>query len=790
MRLQIFDENGNRIGTLTNYKDRAITESLDSGDKELSFLYPITGPMTDLLKEECYIRTKTDEFVLKSVDMGDNYNTYTASLNVEGLEAAVFVSGFESVEKTVEECLNTAFVGTGWKVKVSGVTKRRTIRETDSTSAWNILQKALTTYRCECSIDSLSKSVEIYERIGEDKGCYFMEGLNIKKPTKKSDTYDFYTRIYPIGKDGITPAAITGKDYIDNFQYSKKVKPFVWKDERYTDVESLVEDATAKLEELSRPHKEFAVEVKDLAKAKTSESNVYTDILSYEIGDTVTLISKTGRIREKQRIVKLVRYPESPEKNTAEFSNASKTFAEIQQEEVDSLSDSIADEVENRKEEDSKTTVRLEKTEQSIEAEVSQRIAENLELATKIASTAHKISMTATGGEKSVGIVIQLYDENGNLIDTTSGAANIEVTGFVKFNDLVNAGSTVINGANITTGTISCDRLNGGTIKGQKLEGCKAEFDDGAESLRLKYSDDYYMGFRAGYIYCHHNNPGNIYQSIVFDNLMRIGVNSNADCWGNGSGSLDPTYYMEINKHGSINFNCYNLMKNNSAIATISDISSDYVKKAYGTLSNPTLSNPTLTGDIDAIGIKGRSSSASANVRCQDGSSTGYLAISATSSQRYKHDIADITDPKLDPHRLLGLYARQYKYNLDYLDPEDARYDEVVCGFVAEEVLKQYPVACEFNAYGMPENWDARYIIPPMLSLIQEQHEDIEQLKVDYFNIQGELEILKSLIFNMEDENMLKIESENMQYEIDDLEKENEALKEIRKSPAVLKFNT
>lgn len=683
MRLQIFDENGNRIGTLTNYKDRAITESLDSGDKELSFLYPITGPMTDLLKEECYIRTKTDEFVLKSVDMGDNYNTYTASLNVEGLEAAVFVSGFESVEKTVEECLNTAFVGTGWKVKVYGVTKRRTIRETDSTSAWNILQKALTTYRCECSIDSLSKSVEIYERIGEDKGCYFMEGLNIKKPTKKSDTYDFYTRIYPIGKDGITPAAITGKDYIDNFQYSKKVKPFVWKDERYTDVDSLVEDATAKLEELSRPHKEFAVEVKDLAKAKMSESNVYTDILSYEIGDTVTLISKTGRIREKQRIVKLVRYPESPEKNTAEISNASKTFAEIQQEEVDSLSDSIADEVENRKEEDSKTTVRLEKTEQSIEAEVSQRIAENLELATKIASTAHKISMTATGGEKSVGIVIQLYDENGNLIDTTSGAANIEVTGFVKFNDLANAGSTVINGANITTGTISCDRLNGGTIKGQKII-----LDEGWSLLKDTLGND------------------------IYSLLASWQKGQNFAKWSSGNDWFGlQRFHSEVN----------------------------------------------LSGDINAPGIKNRSSSAAANVRCQSSDAgNGYLAIAATSSQRYKHDIADITDPKLDPHRLLRLYARQYKYNLDYLDPEDARYDEVVCGFVAEEVLKQYPVACEFNAYGMPENWDARYIIPPMLSLIQEQHEEIEQLKVDYFNLQGELEILKSLILKMEDENMLR----------------------------------
>ena len=167
--------------------------------------------------------------------------------------------------------------------------------------------------------------------------------------------------------------------------------------------------------------------------------------------------------------------------------------------------------------------------------------------------------------------------------------------------------------------------------------------------------------------------------------------------------------------------------------------------------SSPTLSNATLTGNIDAIGIKGRSSSASANVRCQDGSSTGYLAIAATSSQRYKHDIADITDPKLDPHRLLRLHARQYKYNLDYLDPEDTRYDEVVCGFVAEEVLKQYPVACEFNAYGMPENWDARYIIPPMLSLIQEQHLEIESLKLEHVQIKGELDILKQRLKRMEE---------------------------------------
>lgn len=104
----------------------------------------------------------------------------------------------------------------------------------------------------------------------------------------KSDTYDFYTRIYPIGKDGITPKWLTGKDYIDNFQYSSKVKAYVWKDERYTNTTSLIEDATAKIEEMSRPYKAYTAEVVDLAKA----SKKYKDILSYGIGDTVTLVSK------------------------------------------------------------------------------------------------------------------------------------------------------------------------------------------------------------------------------------------------------------------------------------------------------------------------------------------------------------------------------------------------------------------------------------------------------------------------------------------------------------------
>lgn len=329
--MQIYDDKKKRIGTLNGFKDRAITKTLDSGDKELSFEYPSNGAMVDLLKEEYYIRTKEDEFVLKAVEAGEQCNKYTATLNVEELEGQSFPYGFESQEQTIKACLTFAFEGTGWTVGTCTVTKRRTIDIAEATTAWGILQSCLSTYRCECEIDTLQKRINIYAQIGRDRGCYFVEGLNLRKLTVTSDTYEFYTRIIPIGKDGITIEWLHGKKYLENYQYSSKVKTYTWKDERYTNTTSLMEDAEAKLEELSKPYKVYAADVVDIAKANPE----YKNILDFGIGDTVMMVSKHPRMREKQRIVKIVEYPEAPEKNTVELSNTTKTFAEVQKSETE-----------------------------------------------------------------------------------------------------------------------------------------------------------------------------------------------------------------------------------------------------------------------------------------------------------------------------------------------------------------------------------------------------------------------------------------------------------------------
>lgn len=328
--MQIFNDKKQRVGILKGFKDRKIVKTLNSGDRELSFKYPSDGEKVDQLKEEYYIRTKDDEYVIRKKKTGVQFNEYTAQLNVEELEGAVFPYGFESKEQTIRACLEFAFEGTGWKVGVCQITKKRTINKDEETNAWDVLQDCLSTYRVECKIRSLEKTIDIYEQIGTDRGRYFIEGLNLKKLTVTSDTYDFYTRLIPLGKDGIGIEWL-GKPYLENYQYSSKNKTYVWSDERYTNTTSLIEDGIAKLEEMSKPYVAYKADVIDLAR----QSKKYSSVFDFDIGDTVWMISKSTKTKEKQRIVKLTEYPESPQSNTVELSNATKTFAEVQQEATD-----------------------------------------------------------------------------------------------------------------------------------------------------------------------------------------------------------------------------------------------------------------------------------------------------------------------------------------------------------------------------------------------------------------------------------------------------------------------
>ena len=320
--LKIYDKNHNAIGHIVKYKDCRIESELATGDKTLSFTYLAKHHS---LENEMYVRTKDDEFVIKEIsESSDGFPKIVAALNLEELSKEAWQE-FSVTNVTISEAARTVLAGTGWVVNECDVTKKRNASTVEASSL-DIILELCTTFMCEPVFDSLNKKVSFYAQRGEDKGVYFMAGLNLKKLQKKSNSYDYYTRIMPIGADGMTISSVNGgKNYLENHQYSNKVLTYIWKDESYTNASDLKEDAELKLNDLSKPEVSFSVTVRDLRKQKPEYS-----ALSYGLGDTVTLIDSETRIREKQRIKKLTEYPDEPGKNTCEIANTTLTFEEMQ----------------------------------------------------------------------------------------------------------------------------------------------------------------------------------------------------------------------------------------------------------------------------------------------------------------------------------------------------------------------------------------------------------------------------------------------------------------------------
>ena len=99
------------------------------------------------------------------------------------------------------------------------------------------------------------------------------------------------------------------------------------------------------------------------------------------------------------------------------------------------------------------------------------------------------------------------------------------------------------------------------------------------------------------------------------------------------------------------------------------------------------------------------------------------IARYASSSKRYKHDIAEIFDTTCRPEALYDLPVVTYRYNDGYC-PDEPHGEKLHIGFIAEDVDRLYPAGCGYRD-GVPENWNIMEIVPGMLRLIQDQHKDI-----------------------------------------------------------------
>ncbi len=101
---------------------------------------------------------------------------------------------------------------------------------------------------------------------------------------------------------------------------------------------------------------------------------------------------------------------------------------------------------------------------------------------TQVSQTADKIDWLVASGTDATNFT--MTDRAVELV-----SASITLTGYVQFNDLTKSGSTAINGANITTGTISAERIDVNELRVQKIYG-----DDGGVAVDARYTNAVVVG--------------------------------------------------------------------------------------------------------------------------------------------------------------------------------------------------------------------------------------------------------------------------------------------------------
>ena len=165
--------------------------------------------------------------------------------------------------------------------------------------------------------DALAKVVHVYDQKGESRGTYFSNDLNLKMLKRQGQTYDFATVLYPIGKDGLTIGVVNGgMNFIENYSYCNKYIPKYWYQEDIEHAEELLIAARAHLDQISAPVTSYGLELSQLPQGT-------------DVGDTIILVDKIKKIKQKQRVVKIVRYPFNPEKDKLELSNQMVNFANV-----------------------------------------------------------------------------------------------------------------------------------------------------------------------------------------------------------------------------------------------------------------------------------------------------------------------------------------------------------------------------------------------------------------------------------------------------------------------------
>lgn len=308
----------NGANWLTIANDDYYIRELASGLDEVVFNVSIRDPIYAYILEEAVIRDRDKNYyIIKQVDAGNDRAKVVAQINIDDFKATMYLD-YSNNSDTVYNTVLGVLPATWSCVDETHKAMRRTIPTSDTTkdynvTAWEVMQDCCDVYDVRFRFDNANKIVHIIDpELFTSTGAFATRDLNLRNLNYKGKSDNFVTRLYASGADGMTFASINdGKPYVDNFDYTTKVICGYWSDERYTDPQSLLDDATAKVAEMARPAMSYDCDVLDLANTNPAMYG-FED---FSLFNVITLIDDAKGTRNDFQIVEKWSYPYYPVKN-------------------------------------------------------------------------------------------------------------------------------------------------------------------------------------------------------------------------------------------------------------------------------------------------------------------------------------------------------------------------------------------------------------------------------------------------------------------------------------------
>nr|DAG47184.1 MAG TPA: tail protein [Caudoviricetes sp.] len=560
--------------------------------------------------------------------------------------------------------------------------------------------------------------MELLQQRGSDKGIYIRYGKNLLDLNQERNIQSTYSGVLPY---------YYNED--DGFQYLSERIIACPGNHAHTKIYTL--DLSSEFQEMPTESdlrtktnefiskNQLGIPAVNLTVSFLAIDEVRKTLLDVELGDIVHIRFPEMNIISDARVISYEYDVVAGRYSSIELG---KTVSTI----VDSITD-IGEHINNInktiEKEAERTTVRFEALDDRIESEVTTLRGADKRMASLITQTADAISSEVSRATKT-------ENRLSSLITQTAEEVSFKVTANDVSSMISQSASTIRMQASKLV--VKSDNFNldaSGNIVAAYCKflcapgtGVNMDNENGLWFNQNGIHFRYYSGRSSA-------NGGKDSRMTITDSRIGLSsgcVNISADTvftWG-GGGTMNASEKKYVATREWVRQQGY-------ATGTIPSLSG-YAKTGSG---NTFTANQTFTGKIYNPGCG--TSTGSANCRIQNG--TYGLAKASGSSKRFKHDVTSDINSELDPHRLYDINVVQYKYNDDYLDKNDQRYQQDVIGFIAEDILDKYPIAADLEdktelttvelKNPRVSDWNFRFIVPPMLKLIQEQNDRIKKLE-------------------------------------------------------------